>query len=212
MSPTGPAPRACPEWEPLLVEDASGALPPEDARRLAVHAAGCPGCHAEAALLDEVFSLATLPPPSAAERRLVAGAAGGTLERWKRMRGRARAASAFAAALAVAAAAVVVAASPGLLRKAPPAPATAGEQAWAPPDLDALWAAAALADLADGAGSAASGGRGAADGAAGDVAAGDAAAGDAAAGDAAAFASEDGAAAYEDELVVALDAVDIYDE
>jgi hypothetical protein len=145
MSPTGPAPRACPEWEPLLVEDASGALPPEAARRLAVHAAGCPGCRAEAALLDEVLSLAALPPPSAAEGRLVAGAAGDALARWKGARRRARVASAFAAAFGVAAAAVIVAASPGLLRKAPPAPPA---RAWTVPDLDVVWEAAGVAALA----------------------------------------------------------------
>jgi hypothetical protein len=187
MSPTGPAPRACPEWEPLLVEDASGALPPEASRRLAVHAAGCPGCRAEAALLDEVLSLAALPPPPAAEQRLVAGGAGDALARWKVGRRRARVASSFAAAFAVAAAAVIVAASPGLLRKAPLA---AGEAVWTLPDLDAVWDAAGLATLA----------------------ADPAAAGTAAAPGGPEEDAADAAAAFADELVAELDDAGIYEE
>ena len=190
MSPTGPAPRACPEWEPLLVEDASGALPPEASRRLAVHAAGCPGCRAEAALLDEVLSLAALPPPPAAEQRLVAGGAGDALARWKVGRRRARVASSFAAAFAVAAAAVIVAVSPGLLRKAPPAPLAAGEAAWTLPDLDEVWDAAGVATLA----------------------ADPAAAGTAAAPGGPAEDAAEAAAAYADELVAELDDAGIYEE
>ena len=155
MSPAGPAPRACPEWEPVLVEDASGALAPEDARRLAEHAAGCPGCRAEAALLDEVLSLAALPPAPADERRTVAVGAGAALARWKSRRRLARTAAAFAAAVSVAAAAVLVAASPGLLRRTPTVPGTP----WSPPDVEEVWDVAGVAlGAADAAREAAGGG------------------------------------------------------
>lgn len=61
---------SCSQLEPLLAERASGALSPADEARLSAHLAGCPGCRAQAARLEEALSLARVPAASPAEERL----------------------------------------------------------------------------------------------------------------------------------------------
>ncbi|HSB21221.1 MAG TPA: zf-HC2 domain-containing protein [Anaeromyxobacteraceae bacterium] len=61
---------SCRELEPLLAERAAGALSPVDEARVTSHLAGCEGCRAHAARLEEVLSLARAPAASVAEERL----------------------------------------------------------------------------------------------------------------------------------------------
>ncbi len=44
--------RACPAYEPLLLDRAAGELGPVDATRLERHLDGCPACRAEADAVD----------------------------------------------------------------------------------------------------------------------------------------------------------------
>ncbi|HEX9242615.1 MAG TPA: zf-HC2 domain-containing protein [Anaeromyxobacter sp.] len=149
---------ACTDFEVLLSLRAAGALEPAEAARTEAHLAGCAACRAEAAADEAVLRLATLPPPSAAERRAVAALAADALATLRRREARAaswkRATVGFAAAAALA---LVVVAPAVLGRKGPvlpPAPApvttaaTAQVDAWQAPDLDTLWTEADVLDVA----------------------------------------------------------------
>ena len=52
----------CPAFEPLLLDRSSGTIEAADAARLDAHLRTCSACRAEAAALDEVRTLVTLPP------------------------------------------------------------------------------------------------------------------------------------------------------
>jgi hypothetical protein len=135
----------CPEFEPLLLDRAAGGLDADGEGRLQAHLVGCLPCRTEAAALDRALSLAALPPPSAEEMAAVASGAPGTAARWRDGRRQRRFAGRLA--LAVAASAAFAIAVPWfLLTWHAPAPAAEVEAAWEPPDLDEVWAAAALAD------------------------------------------------------------------
>ncbi len=141
--------RACPEFEPLLIDLAAGDVAPADRARLEAHLPGCPGCRAEAQLFGQVVSLASLPPATPAEREAVARGAGEALRR-HRDRRRARTAGML---LAVAASVAIAIGVPRLVRPPDPggaatpgAPHAAAAQGWEVPDLDAAWAASAVAD------------------------------------------------------------------
>ena len=147
---------ACQDLEVLLSLRAAGALDPAEAARVEAHLQGCAACRAEAAASEAALRLATLPPPSDAERSAVATLAKDALAELRR--GEARAASwkrttaAFVAAAAVAAFVL----APALLRKpvhpAATVPATALAQAqdgWEAPDLDTLWSDADVLDLSN---------------------------------------------------------------
>jgi anti-sigma factor RsiW len=148
---------ACQDLEVLLSLRAVGALEPAEAARVEEHLAGCAACRADLAAAEEALRLATLPPPSAAERRATASIAGDALAELRRREARAaswkRATAGFAAAAALALALVapaVLGRKPALL---PPAPTTVGATAtaeagaWQSPDLDTLWSDADVLDL-----------------------------------------------------------------
>jgi anti-sigma factor RsiW len=153
---------ACQDLEVLLSLRAAGALEPGEAARVEAHLAGCAACRADLAAAEEALRLATLPPPSEAERHATDGLARDALAKLRR--GEARAASwkpavaGFAAAAALALALV----APAVVRKRPailpPAPTTAGAaataeaDAWQSPDLDTLWSDADVLDLSGSAG------------------------------------------------------------
>ena len=146
--------RACPAYEPLLLDRAAGELGEADGARLERHLDGCPACRAEAEAVGLALSLATLPPVPPAEREAVAQGAREALLRHRAGRRQRRIAGGLA--LAVAASAVFALGTSGYLlsRRAPVAPPAAGATAtavvtaagWELPDLDAAWAAAAAAD------------------------------------------------------------------
>ncbi len=142
--------RACPVYEPLLLDRAAGDLGEADAGRLERHLAGCPACRAEAEAVGLALSLAALPPVPAAEREAVARGAREALLQHHAGRRQRRLAGGLA--LAVAASAAFALAVPWVLLSrqgavSPPAAvATAPAAGWELPDLDAAWAAAAAAD------------------------------------------------------------------
>lgn len=139
--------RSCPDFEPLLFDRVAGALDEEGARRLEAHLAGCLACRTEAAAIERTLSLTALPPPSSEEVAAVAAGAPGAVARWRADRSKRRFAGRLA--LAVAASAAFALAVPWSLsyRHAPvPLPAETAV-AWEAPDLDAVWAAASVADL-----------------------------------------------------------------
>jgi hypothetical protein len=146
--------RACPEFEPLLIDLAAGDVPPADLARLEAHLAGCDACRAEAGVFGQALALAALPPPTPAEREAVARGAGEAIARHRRQHRHRR--RRLGGLLAVAAGVAVAIGVPQLVRErspVPPAPvaasAAAGDAAamdWQVPDLDAVWAASAVAD------------------------------------------------------------------
>ncbi len=143
--------RACPAYEPLLLDRAAGELGPADATRLERHLDGCPACRAEADAVALALSLAALPPVPPAERVAVGQGAREALARHRA--GRRERRFAGGVALAVAASAAFALAVPWFLlsRQAPVAPpaaraAVAASAGWELPDLDAAWDAAAAAD------------------------------------------------------------------
>jgi len=139
--------RACPAYEPLLLDRAAGELGAGDELRLDRHLAGCPACRAEADAIGLALSLAALPPVPPAEREAVGQGAREALLHHRAGRRQRRFAGRLA--LAVAASAAFALAVPWFLlsRHAPVAPpAAATGTAWELPDLDAAWAAAAAAD------------------------------------------------------------------
>jgi hypothetical protein len=139
--------RSCPDFEPLLLDRAAGTLDEGGARLLEAHLASCLPCRTEEAAVARALSLAVLPPPSAAEAAAVAAGAARAATAWRADRRERRFAGRIA--LAVAASAAFALAVPWFLftwhAPAPP-PSVEAEQSWEPPDLDAVWAAAAVAD------------------------------------------------------------------
>jgi anti-sigma factor RsiW len=134
--------RACPAFEPLLLDRAAGAIDPADRARLERHLDGCPACRAEADDVARALSLAALPPLSVAEREAVA------LVRHRS--GRRRLAGGLVLAIAASAAFAVAVPWYLLARHAAPLPrAVSAGVAWELPDLDAVWAATSLADPDD---------------------------------------------------------------
>lgn len=143
---------ACPEFEPLLLDRAAGELDPALAPGLARHLSGCPACRAEAETVERALSLAALPPLPEAERETVARGAREALLRHHAGRKQRRLAGGLAFAIAASAAFALAVPWFLLSRHAPVAPratpaAVASPAAgWELPDLDAAWAASAVAD------------------------------------------------------------------
>lgn len=138
--------RSCPDFEPRLLDRVAGALDEEGARSLEAHLTGCLSCRTEAADIDRALSLAALPSPSSEELAAVAAGAPRAASRWRADRSKRRFAGRLA--LVMAASAALALAVPWLLfdRHAPaPLPAETAV-AWEAPDLDAVWAAASIAD------------------------------------------------------------------
>ncbi len=130
---------ACPAYEALVLDRASGDLAPGDAARLDAHLETCPACRAELAAYAETLALARLPGPSAEERAALAGLADralATLRAAERRQGLVRRTT---FAVAAAAAAVVFLLAPAALRdpRSPRVDATA--EAWQAPEATALW-------------------------------------------------------------------------
>ncbi len=149
--------RACPEFEPLLIDLAAGDVAPADLPRLEAHLAGCDACRAEAGIFGQALALAALPPPTPAEREAVARGAGEAVARHRRRHRRGLAGGLLAIAAGVAVAigvpqlvrspgpdAVSAAAGAAAVTSATGSDATATD--WQVPDLDAAWAASAVAD------------------------------------------------------------------
>lgn len=140
----------CSAFEPLLLERSSGTIEAADAARLDAHLRTCSACRAEAAELDEVRTLVTLPPPSEAERGALIGLADalrlGQREPERRLPRSVRG----SAALVVAAAALLAALTYPLLAQHRPSragglvSAPALSEAWHAPDPDELWEASDL--------------------------------------------------------------------
>src|SRR6266702_1753702 len=148
--PGGPM-SSCPAFEPLLLDRSSGTIDAAAADRLAAHLRTCAACRAEAAILDDVRTLVTLPPPSEAERAALAGLADtlrpGQLEPERRWRLSLRGGAAMAVGLA-ATAMLVVLAHPLVTRRpshgSVPASSQARSESWNAPDPDELWEASDL--------------------------------------------------------------------
>jgi hypothetical protein len=155
VNPSANAPSACRAIEPLLAEQAAGALGPDDAARVEAHLAGCASCRAEAVAYAEAIGLARLPAPSDAERRAAADLPARALAALKRADRRRTAWKPFAAGVAAAAAAFAFLLAPAAFRRHVPAPQPVQEKvAWEEPDPDALWDATAFLDEEDGGSSA----------------------------------------------------------
>lgn len=143
--------RPCPEFEPLLLDRAAGALDPALAPGLARHLAGCPACRSEVEAVERALALAALPPLPEAERVAVAQGAREALLRHRSARKQRRFAGELAIAVAVSAA-FALAVPWYLLSRHAPRPPPAGPAVlvpaatWDLPDLDAAWAASAVAD------------------------------------------------------------------
>lgn len=141
----------CPAFEPLLLDRSSGTIDAAAGDRLAAHLRACAACRAEAAILDDVRALVTLPPPSQAERAALVGLAEalqpGQLVPERRWRPSLRGGAAMAVGLA-AAAMLVVLAYPLVARRPPHGSVAASSQprleAWIEPDPDELWEASDL--------------------------------------------------------------------
>ena len=141
----------CPAFEPLLLDRSSGTIEAAGAARLEAHLRTCSACRAEAADLDEVRTLVTLPPPGEAEREALIGLAE-ALRLGQRQQGRRLPRSMRgSAALVVAAAALLAALAYPLLAQRRPsragglASAPALSETWHEPDPDELWEASDLA-------------------------------------------------------------------
>jgi anti-sigma factor RsiW len=144
---------ACREYDLSLSLRAAGALDHAEAQRLEAHLAGCDACRAEAEADAEVLSLAKVPPVSDAERRVLADLPKRALAELRRSdvlaERRRRLGKRIAFGLVAAAAAVVVAIAPGRERPADPRapPVATAAATWESPDLDTIWADAAVLDL-----------------------------------------------------------------
>jgi anti-sigma factor RsiW len=129
----------CPEFESALIDRAAGEL--SEADRLAVerHLSECPGCAAEAELLDKTLAAASLPPRSAEERAALSSLALQTSIAWRRSeRRRSMLQGAAAGFMASAAAAALIfvplARRVGATNKADqPDPTVAALERWASP-------------------------------------------------------------------------------
>lgn len=160
--------KACHHLEQLLSLRASGApdaLDLADAARLDAHLATCAACRAELEATAAVLALASLPPPSEAERRAARDLPARTLDALHAADRRVGVGRRFvlaAAGVAVAAGLAVVLVRPAGVQRTPAtsaaAVAVAEPAAWQEPDLDDLWEVAELVDFEA---SAASGGDGA---------------------------------------------------
>ncbi len=150
----------CPAYEPALLDRAAGILDDDAVRRLESHLATCAACRAEADVLDRALSMAALPAPTVAERLAVSTGAGEAIRRMRSETRDRRFARGMIVAVA-ASAAFAVAVPLWLLthhdahRAANPMAAAGathseGADVWAPPDLDAVWAATAIATADDG--------------------------------------------------------------
>ncbi len=151
----------CRDLEILVSLRASGApdaLDAADAARLDAHLASCAACRAELERSAAALSLASLPPPSEAERRAMRDLPARTraaLRRRDRRRGIARRALVGVAGVAVAAGLSMAVVAPALFRKTPSVPVTFAESqqgdeaqdAWQGPDLDTLWSDAQVVDF-----------------------------------------------------------------
>ncbi len=134
----------CRDLEVLLSLRAAGALEPDEARRVEAHLSGCAACRAAAEESEEALRLAKLPPPSAAELGLLRDLPARTLDALRGAARRRGFAKRVAAGIALAAAAILLVLAPAVLRRpASPAPARTAER-WQEPDVDELWADAAL--------------------------------------------------------------------
>jgi len=169
---TAPArPPECRALAPLLAEQASGALAPDDARRVEAHLAGCAACRAEADAYAEAFALVRLPAPAEAERAALSDLPDRTLAALRRADARRAAWRPVAAGVFAAAAAAAIILAPAALlhpRHAPPATPAAATSGGATsndasgaattgsdsePDAEAAWDdATAEDDSADGSG------------------------------------------------------------
>ena len=148
---------ACRDLEVLVSLRASGApdaLAPGDAARVDAPLATCAASRAELDASAAALSLATLPPPSDAERRALRDLPARTLEalhRTDRRRSLARRALVGVAGLAVAAGLAAAVVAPALFKKTPGVPVTFAEsqqsEAWDVPDLDTLWSDAQVVDF-----------------------------------------------------------------
>jgi anti-sigma factor RsiW len=139
----------CPAFEPLLLDCSSGTIEAADAARLDAHLRTCSACRAEAAELDEVRTLVTLPPPSEAERGALIGLADALQLGQCQPSRRSPRSVRGSAALAVAAAALLAALAYPLLAHRPSragglASAPALSEAWHAPDPEELWEASDL--------------------------------------------------------------------
>jgi anti-sigma factor RsiW len=155
----------CKDLEVLLSLRAAGALEPAEAARVEAHLAGCAACRADLAAAEAALRIATLPPPSEAERRATATLAQGALAELRRREARAASWKRAIAGFAAAAALALVVVAPAVLGRrpvVPPAPTTAGAaatdeaDAWQAPDLDTLWSDADVLDLSGSASASAS--------------------------------------------------------
>ncbi len=153
----------CRDLELLVSLRASGApdaLDAADAARLDAHLAACASCRAELEASATALSLASLPPPSDADRRAVRDLPARTLAALRgrdRRRGVVRRALVGVAGVAVAAGLAVAVVAPALFRKPQGVPITFAEsqqadqaqdgESWQGPDLDTLWSDAQVVDL-----------------------------------------------------------------
>lgn len=157
---------ACREFEVMVSLRAAGATEGEDARLLDVHLTRCDRCRREALAIGAALRLAKVPSPSQVERRTAADLAERTLAAWERGRERRSVARriAFTAAISAAfvlalvvpisllqpepspevAAADVVALGGDVVTPRVPAVAPGSTDGWQVPDLDVLWADAAV--------------------------------------------------------------------
>jgi len=139
----------CAGYLPLLSDLAAGELAGADDARLEAHLATCAACRAEGEALATVLAMATLPPPTEAERAALTGLAEAVRLEQRRAGFRGWAPARYAAALLAVAAAAVFLVAPAYTRRAPrvsPAEVAATEASgWEAPDADELWAASDLA-------------------------------------------------------------------
>jgi anti-sigma factor RsiW len=74
----------CPEFESALIDRAAGELSKADRLAVERHLSECPGCAAEAELLDKTLAAVSLPPRSAEERAALSSLALRTGIAWRR--------------------------------------------------------------------------------------------------------------------------------
>ena len=159
---------ACRDLELLVSLGAAGALSPEESARLDAHLAGCAACRAELEASAKALGLATMPPPSRAEQRLVAELPERMIEqvrRGDRRRGLGRRFALAASIAAVFAVALLLPARLGLREGVDPravqgvgtgetptelaTAATPGStSSWQEPDIDTVWQETDLVDFA----------------------------------------------------------------
>jgi anti-sigma factor RsiW len=132
----------CLDFESLIRDRLTGDLDEAGATRLDAHLAGCPACRAEANGLDEILSLAKLPPPSQKEMHTLEGVTEGVLRTFRFGERRRSVVRGMAVGVLVAAAVVVMALAPALMR----GPPSAESNPWEVPDLDALWTVSSIVD------------------------------------------------------------------